>query len=177
MPKFKNLNQRQEVFAQGIAAGLSGVEAFQRVTSGNPKDCDVKADKMRRQPAVAARIQELMAQNSQASKLSREEALRWLSDLIRTPIGSVGKDSALVQAYEEDRAGNVKVRLADKIAAMQTLCRMTGWNEPDQVSLSGTDTLSAYLLELRAQPISGPILPLERHQLSLENGENVLGGR
>jgi hypothetical protein len=62
MPKFKNLNQRQEVFAQGIASGLSGVEAFKRVTPGNPKDCDVKADKMRRQPAVAARIQELLAQ-------------------------------------------------------------------------------------------------------------------
>jgi hypothetical protein len=120
---------------------------------------------------------ELKAQNARKSELSREEALQWLSDLIRTPIGSVGKDSPLVQAYEEDRAGNVKVRLADKIAAMQTLCRMTGWNEPDQVSLSGTDTLSAYLLELRAQPISGPILPLEGQQLSLENGENVLGGR
>jgi hypothetical protein len=126
---------------------------------------------------VRERIQELQEQNARKSALSREEALQWLADLIRTPIGSVGKDSQLVQAYEEDGQGNVKVRLADKIAGLQTLCRMTGWNEPDQVRLSGTDTLSAYLLELRAQPISGPILPLERHQLSLENGENVLRGR
>ena len=88
-----------------------------------------------------------------------------------TPIGSVGKDSPLVQAYEEDSEGKVKVRLAAKIAGLQTLCRMTGWNEPDQVRLSGnSDTLSAYHLELRSEPISGPILPLERHQLSLENG-------
>jgi hypothetical protein len=98
--------------------------------------------------------------------------MRWLADLIRTPIGSVGKDSALVQAYEEDSAGNVKVRLADKIAGLQTLCRI-GWNEPVQVRLSTTDTLSAYLLELRAQPIrGGPILPLERHALPMGNGEN-----
>ena len=34
---------------------------------------------------------------------------------------------------------------------------MTGWNEPDKVRLSGTDSLSAYLLELRLNPISGPI--------------------
>ena len=80
-----------------------------------------------------------------------------------------------MQAYEEDSEGKVKVRLADKIAGLQTLCRMTGWNEPDQVRLSGTDTLSAYLLELRAQPMSGPILPLERHQLSLENGGSLRG--
>ena len=38
-----------------------------------------------------------------------------------------------MQAYEEDSEGNVKVRLADKIAGFQTLCRMTGWNEPDHV--------------------------------------------
>jgi hypothetical protein len=65
----------------------------------------------------------------------------------------------------------VKVRLADKIAGMQTLCRMTGWNEPEKIRVSGEDSLSAYLLELRSQPIGWPILPLERHQLSLENGE------
>ena len=53
--------------------------------------------------------------------MTREEALQWLADLIRTPIGSVGKDSPLVQAYEEDSEGNVKVRLADKIAGFQTL--------------------------------------------------------
>jgi hypothetical protein len=48
--------------------------------------------------------------NAERSEITRQEALRWLADLIRTPIGSVGKDSALVQAYEEDSAGNVKVR-------------------------------------------------------------------
>ena len=114
---------------------------------------------------------ELQERNAERSELSREEALRWLSDLIRTPIGSVGKDSPLVQAYEEDSEGKVKVRLADKIAGLQTLCRMTGWNEPEKIRVSGEDSLSAYLLELRSQPIGWPILPLERHQLSLENGE------
>ena len=38
----------------------------------------------------------------------------------------VGKDSALVQAYEEDSAGNVKIRLADKISGKQQLSKMTG---------------------------------------------------
>ena len=56
----------------------------------------------------------------------RQEALRWLADSIRTPIGSVGKDSALVRAYEEDSAGKGKVRPADKISGMQQMSKMTG---------------------------------------------------
>ena len=59
---------------------------------------------------------------------------------------------------------------------MQTLCRMTGWNEPEQVRLSTTDSLSAYLLELRAQPFGGgSVLPLERAVLPLESGSNGEG--
>ena len=100
--------------------------------------------------SVRERIQELQERNAERSEITRQEALRWLADLIRTPIGSVGKDSALVQAYEEDSAGNVKVRLADKISGMQQLSKMTGWNEPERVEVSG-DTLSRHIIELRKE--------------------------
>jgi hypothetical protein len=172
VPVLKNV--KHEKFAQLCATGLPRAEAYRRVSGARAgKNADANSDDWLNARGVRKRIQELQERNAERSELSREEALRWLSDLIRTPIGSVGKDSPLVQAYEEDTAGNVKVRLADKIAGLQTLCRMTGWNEPDQVRLSGTDSLSAYLLELRAQPIGGgPVLPLERHALPLGNGEN-----
>ena len=117
------------------------------------KNSDANSDDWLNARGVRKRIQELQERNAERSELSREEALRWLSDLIRTPIGSVGKDSPLVQAYEEDSEGKVKVRLADKIAGLQTLCRMTGWNEPDQVRLSTTDSLSAYLLGFERSPL------------------------
>jgi Terminase small subunit len=170
MPNLASI--RHEKFAQGVGSGLSASEAYRRVT-GDRKDADVKGDQWMNKPGVKARIGELRRENDRKSELSREDALRWLADLIRTPIGSVGKDSPLVQAYEENSEGNVKIRLADKIAGLQTLCRMTGWNEPEQVRLSGTDSLSAYLLELRAQPIGGgAILPLERHALPLGKREN-----
>jgi len=170
MPNLASI--RHEKFAQGVGSGLSASEAYRRVT-GDRKDADVKGDQWMNKPGVKARIGELRRENDRKSELSREDALRWLADLIRTPIGSVGKDSPLVQAYEENSEGNVKIRLADKIAGLQTLCRMTGWNEPEQVRLSGSDSLSAYLLELRAQPIGGgAILPLEHHALPLGNREN-----
>ena len=166
---------RHELFAQFCAAGLTGAESYRRVT-GISKNADVKAHQWMKFRGMKPRIAALKQQNAKKSELSREEAMRWLADLIRTPIGSVGKDSALVQAYEEDSAGNVKVRLADKIAGLQILCRMTGWNEPDQVRLSTNDSLSAYLLELRAQPLGGgSVLPLERAVLPLESGSNGEG--
>ena len=168
MPVLKNV--KHEKFAQLCATGLSRAEAYRRVAGVRAgKNSDANSDDWLNARGVRKRIQQLQERNAERSEITREEALQWLADLIRTPIGSVGKDSPLVQAYENSE-GDVKIRLADKIAGLQTLCRMTGWNEPDQVRLSGTDTLSAYLLELRAQPMSGPILPLERHQLSLENG-------
>ena len=169
MPILKNVKHEQ--FAQLCATGLSRAESYRRVAGERAgKNSDANGDDWLNARGVRERVQELQERNAERSEITREEAMRWLADLIRTPIGSVGKDSALVQAYEEDSEGKVKVRLADKIAGLQTLCRMTGWNEPNHVRLSGTDSLSAYLSELRAQPMSGPILPLERHQLSLENG-------
>jgi hypothetical protein len=175
VPVLKNV--KHEKFAQLCATGLSRAEAYRRVAGVRAgKNSDANSDDWLNARGVRKRIQELQERNAERSEITREEALQWLADLIRTPIGSVGKDSALVQAYEEDGEGKVKVRLADKIAGFQTLCRMTGWNEPDQVRLSTTDSLSAYLLELRAQPFGGgSVLPLERAVLPLESGSNGEG--
>ena len=172
VPVLKNV--KHENFAQLCATGLSRAEAYRRVAGVRAgKNSDANSDDWLNARGVRKRIQELQERNAERSEITREEALGWLADLIRTPIGSAGKDSPLVQAYEEDSEGNIKVRMADKIAGFQTLCRMTGWNEPEKIRVSGGDSLSAYLLELRAQPIGGgPILPLERHALTLGNGEN-----
>jgi hypothetical protein len=148
---------------------LSLAESYRR-TTGQTKNADVKGDQWHRYAGIKERIAELKAQNARKSELSREEALQWLSDLIRTPIGSVGKDSPLVQAYEEDSEGKVKVRLADKIAGMQILSKMTEWFEPERVRVSGDNSLNAYLLALRAQPIGGDVIELERPVLPLKNG-------
>ena len=106
--------------------------------------------------------------------------LEWLARVITTGAGEVTPTDSLCQAHKHTSGDGWEAhetRLPDKLGAAAQLARMCAWNAPDQVRLSGTDTLSAYLLELRSQPISGPILPLERHQLSLENGENALWSR
>ena len=153
MPKFKNLNQRQALFCQHIAEGLSGVEAFKRVTPGNPRDCDVKAAQMRRKPGVEARIAALLAQNAKKSEMTRQEALQWLSAVIRTSPSEVTKSSSLCQAYEETPDGTIKLRMVDKVVALQQLARMCAWNSPEQLEIGAGDSLKNYLMELRRQTL------------------------
>ena len=174
MPILKN--QRHEVFAQNIAKGLSGVEAFKRVTPATPRDCDVKAAQMRRQPGVAARIEELMAQNSKASELSREELLAFLSDVVTTPAGEITGKSRLCQSIKRTNGNGwetTEVKLPDKLVAVQIINRMCGFEKPSKVELTG-DSLSRYIVELRRRPIGGgPVIDLESGSpAELENAEN-----
>jgi hypothetical protein len=95
MPTLKNV--RHEKFCQGVASGLSHSESYRRIC-GNNRNTDVHGAERMKRPGVRERVAELQKEHDSKSKLSREEALEWLSNLIRTPIGSVGKDSPLVQA-------------------------------------------------------------------------------
>jgi Terminase small subunit len=175
MPKFKRLNQRQEVFAQGVAAGLSGVEAFKRATPGNPKDCDVKANQMRGQPGVEERIKELMRENDKKATLSREQMLAWLTRVITTGAGSVIPTDSLCQAHKHTAGDGWEadeIRLPDKLAAATQLAKMCDWNSPERVELRA-DTLSKYLLELRARPfMSEGVFELEQPAALLKNANS-----
>jgi hypothetical protein len=168
MPKFKRLNQRQEVFAQGIASGLSGVEAFRRVTPGKPKDCDAKANQMRGQPGVEERIRELMRENARESEMTRKELLAFYATAIRTPADQVPPGSPIIQSYEVTEHGH-KIRIIDKAAAGAALAKMCDWNAADRVQITG-DSLNKYIVALRARPIGGEVHEGEVREL--ENGGN-----
>ena len=156
MPKFKNLNQRQALFCQHIAAGLSGVEAFKRVTPGAPRDCDVKAAQMRRKPGVEQRIQQLMAENARSAKFTRERAIEWLERVITTPVSELTPDSPLVQSVKETDGGR-ELRMCDKLIALQTLGKMCNWfsREKFELEIGAADSLKNYLMELPATNIGG----------------------
>ena len=180
MPKFKNLNQRQEVFCQHVAAGLSGVEAFKRVTPGSPRDCDVKAAQMRRKPGVEERIRELMRENDKRATLSREQMLEWLTRVIMTGAGSVTPTDSLCQAHKVTNGNgweSHEVKVPDKLGALQTLCKMCNWFSPEKFEFGVADSLKDYLSELRAQPFGSGgtfVATVDRATplIELENGES-----
>jgi hypothetical protein len=100
--------------------------------------------------------------------------LEWLARVITTGAGEVTPTDSLCQAHKHTSGDGWEaheIRLPDKLGAAAQLARMCAWNEPDRIKLSTEDSLSAYLLELRARPIGGTVLPFERQPLKLENGE------
>jgi hypothetical protein len=177
-------NQRHEVFAQGIAKGLSASDAFRVVTPGKPKNVDIKACQMRRQTGVEERIAELRCENDKKATLSREQVLKWLTRVITTGAGDVGPHDSLCQAHKVTNGHGWEaheVKVPDKLGAVQQLAKMCDWNSPDKLEIGAGDSLKKYLMELRMQPlVSGgtsigagdgatPIIELENG----ENGEEI----
>ena len=112
----------------------------------------------------------------QAVPNDREELLDFYAEVLRTPADSVPAGSPIIQAYEQDGEGRVKLRICDKVTAGAQLQKMCGWNEPEKLELS-SDTLSHYLLELGKQPFfGGPVIDLENGSpAELENGQEDHG--
>ena len=109
--------------------------------------------------------------------MTREEALRWLAAVIRTSPAEIGKNSPLCQVYEETPYGTIKLRMVDKVLALQQLDRMCAWNSPEQLEIGAGDSLKNYLLALRRQTLgAGGMSSLAGEQaapiIELENGAN-----
>jgi hypothetical protein len=174
MPLLKN--PRHERFCQLVAGGMPGTRAYRKVAgarAGKPENDDVHSHEWSRRPDVKARIQKLMAENAQRAQMTREELMAFYAAVIRTPANQVPAGSPVIQAYEQDGEGRVKLRLCDKVQAGAALARMCGYNEPEQLRLSSGNSLTNYLLELRSQSLfGGPVLSLEQPALPVRNEEN-----
>jgi Terminase small subunit len=78
---------------------------------------------------VKARIAELRARNAEKCQLSRDEAVQYLVEILKTPIAEVTADYRLAQSYD---AKGGKIEVPNKLSAMQLLAKMCGWNEPGE---------------------------------------------
>jgi hypothetical protein len=75
---------------------------------------------------VEERIRELQEENNRKSELSREEALAFLADVVRTPAGDVGPHEALCQSHKYttgDGWESHEIRVPDKLGAIQQLAK------------------------------------------------------
>jgi Terminase small subunit len=165
-------NAKHEQFAQLCAAGLSRSAAYRKAAGSQAgKNADANSDDWLNARGVRERIRELQERNSRKSEMTREELLTFYADVIRTPADQVPAGSPVIQAYERDSEGRVKLRICDKAAAGGQLAKMCGWSEPDRIKFSSDDTLTSYLLDLRAKPIGGTVISFEQKSLHLENGK------
>jgi hypothetical protein len=61
--------------------------------------------------------------------MERAEAVQYLVEILKTPIGEVTVDHRLAQSYD---AKSGKIELPNKLGALQFLAKMCGWNEPEK---------------------------------------------
>jgi hypothetical protein len=104
-----------EKFSQLVATGMTAQEAFLQAGFTGKQN----APRLRSNPLVAARIEELQARNEKKAEmaaLSRDELVEILAEVVHA-------------ARERLR----EARPSDGLKAAEMLAKICGWNEPEQV--------------------------------------------
>jgi hypothetical protein len=126
MPALANVHH--EAYCHECVKGTPGSHAYLRhvATGTNKETAEVGSAKLRKKPAVAARIEELRAMIAvKAEKetfLTVKEKRDFLARIVRTPIGEVDHTSDLCQErthIEGQDETSVKTRMPDKLAAIK----------------------------------------------------------
>lgn len=136
MPSLKN--PKHEAFAQAVANGSTGVQAYRDCVSDGctTKTAMEAASRILADCKVSARVEELqkLAETTLEKRLQwdKEKALSYLVEILETPIGEVDRLHRLAQELRETEDGTT-IKLPSKADAMKQLAVMCGWNEPEQV--------------------------------------------
>jgi hypothetical protein len=139
-------NPRHDRFAQLVASGkFSHSEAFRQAGYAE-NGAKENASRLMTNDNVSARIEELRARNAEKCQLSRDQAVQYLVEILKTPIGEVNVDHRLCQSYD---AKSGKVELPSKLGAMQLLAKMCGWLEPEKHEVGANSELTELLKRLR----------------------------
>ena len=82
-------------------------------------------------------------------EMTREEALQFCADIIRTPVGSIDEHSPLAQEVAYDLKGGRRVKALNKLDALQTLAKFMGWMSGEKEAPQQEDTMTAWIRRIR----------------------------
>lgn len=158
----KKLTEKEEAFCQSYLIDFNGSRAA-RDAGYSENSCAAIASENLRKPHIQERISQLRAEirskfNITKERIAQEYARLAFFDIrkIHTvdggimPVRDFGDDEAAavagIEVYEESQkdddgeeftSGQVKkIKLSDKRAALDSLCKLMGYNEPDKKDLS-----------------------------------------
>jgi len=181
-------NPRHEAFAQAIARGETAVDAYLEVfPSANRKSAKVTACTWRAREDVKVRVEEIRMETSEAAErvahFTRDEALSFLTKILRTPISELTTNSDIAHKVtrhivSSGRRGRPKkteedgeleimapeviretLEMPNKLDALKQLCVMCGWVADDNLG----DTVPGLMPLLRS--LRRPGIPQERRRL------------
>jgi hypothetical protein len=147
-------NPRHELFAQGVVRGLTVTEAY--AEAGYRKDGG-NSSRLLSSAVIQSRVKEIKEENNQMCLISRERALAYLTQVVMTPAGEVSPASPLCQAYTEtasDSGPAVKVKMPDKLRALQLIGKWCGWetgNQAEQESARALGGIAEMLARIRGR--------------------------
>ncbi len=135
----------QQIFAEAYALEANASAAYAKAyPKAKANSCRSQAPLLLAKPAIKAEIARIRAaaqERAGGAVLTLEEALTFLSDVVRTPVGKVDETSPLAQevVYDEGPNGSSKkVKMVGKSDAMKQLADYLGWSKAKQIEMSGT---------------------------------------
>lgn len=178
------LNIRQERFAELVASGVPASRAY--IAAGynvTEKAAEAHGSRLARNGKVTARIEELRRKTATAVDFQRQDLVKWLVEVITTPVSQIGPDSRIAQEVTTEYvaggsrgklkrghapSGNettnplierIRVKGVGKMDAARLLTEIMGWKEPEQIVVeTGPKTLD--MLERRAAEVQSGLVKL-----------------
>ena len=135
MATARPLNDRQRAFANLCFEGKEHAAAYRSIY-GASKGATLRAYKLRHDPRVIAHITALRERSDTKSILTQEDLAKFLSDVIRTPVGELDESSPLakeINRSESQTSSTETIKAHDKLQAADKLAKLMGWNAPDKV--------------------------------------------
>lgn len=146
------MNDRQKKFADLIIMGRPASRAYKEAGySATGNGAEVNGHKLLKNPEIKAYIEAAKERAAEAAEIERAECVKFLADVIRTPIGQIDENHPLCQEVTYNVDGSRKVKMPAKLGAIQELAKFMGWNQPEKVEVEAGDTLRDLLIEIRAR--------------------------
>lgn len=151
------LTPKQENFCNYYLESGNASEAYRRAYScGNmaPDTINRKAVELLNNGKITARVGQLQAILQERSDISKDEAVKELTNIVRCRVTDVlnakGKTVTIKKLEDlpdgvvacissiKSAKGSVEVKFYDKISAIDRLSKMLGWDEPSKMDLQGS---------------------------------------
>ena len=128
-------NVRHEKFAQCVASGLSGADAYRQAAEYSGKQADGNAANWMKRPGVRERIEEWKAESSARCSLSREAYIRSLVEMYEAKPGDASMDNPRCDVLIT--RGQKHAVFPQKLAVGAQLSKLVGWDRPTEVRVGG----------------------------------------
>lgn len=129
-----NLNTRQLKFCEHVLAGVKPAKAI--VLAGSKSRQPAReANELLKNPNVSEYLDSKRAKLEQTGEMTRQEALRFLADVVRTPVGEIDENNPLCQEVSYSEFGK-KLKMPCKLGSLKQIAAMLPqWLQPVESKL------------------------------------------